>query len=71
MKTMNFEQMEVVNGGRKTAAETNWCLLYSGAGLLSGVVGASIAVLSGPVGWGAMAMICIGLASGTASLGSC
>ena len=50
MKTLNFEQMEQVNGGKAAACERSFLGLgVSAIGLLS----AAVAIGTGPIGWAA------------------
>jgi hypothetical protein len=53
MKTLNFEQMEVVHGGSDVSAA---CVGSIASAIILGT-GAVIGAASGPVGWLAFAMI--------------
>lgn len=69
MKTLNVEQMVDVNGG---AQESNFHCVASGfLGTSLAAISIGVAVCTGPVGWGAMALMTGGLGTSIWGLVTC
>jgi len=66
MKTLNFEQMEQVNGGR---SDNSCMLLATGGSIVSTLSCISIAL--GPVGWFFGGLLAAGLAISIAATADC
>ena len=66
MKTLNFEQMEQVNGGRSD----NSCMLFATGGSVVSAL-SCIAIATGPVGWFFGGLLAAGLAISIGSTADC
>ena len=71
METLNFEQMEQVNGGRDAAQVHNECIVGAAVGVVLTGVGFVAATMAGPVGWLALGLAYGGLGLGLWKMKSC
>ena len=71
MRTLDFNQMEKIEGGWNAAQKYNACVGSSIGGILVTSIGLAVAVCSGPVGWGAISLAYAGMGFSFLGAASC